>query len=122
MYRILLECAHEDNCEPKDMRVMWGDAGLLDDCYYSVNPQYRTEQHPDPPHPLDRWQRVLDALNKRGDLFDAGLIGVHVSGRLRDVRSFKLIASSPVRAGKFMNRVDESCRRMERIRARPSTA
>ena len=54
----------------------------------------------------------MNALNKRDDLFDAGLIGVHVSGRLRDVRSFKLIASSPVRAGKFMGRIDESCNKM----------
>ena len=116
MYRVLLESAHEDNFEPKDMIVMWGDAGLLDECYYSVNPQYRTGQppRPTPPHPLDRWQRVLNALDKRDDLFDAGLIGVHVSGRMRDVRSFKLIASSATRAGKFMKRIEASNRFVRR--------
>jgi hypothetical protein len=44
--------------ETDNPAVMYGDSWLLDEIFYRANGRDR------PPHPLDRWKRVLDALQK----------------------------------------------------------
>jgi len=66
--------------------VMWGDANLLDTAYQEAGAKAKVSYL----HPLDRWHRVLGALD-RDDRFKKGYIriDVHQSGG-RTVRVFHL--------------------------------
>ena len=56
--------------------VMHGDAGFLDECYYTKRPECLREDV-QPPHALNRWRYVLDGLERRPDLFDKRFVRVH---------------------------------------------
>lgn len=68
--------------------VMWGDAYLLDAAYYAVHSRPHAI-----PHPLNRWQRVLNALD-RDERFEKSYcrldLWIGECYRKRLVRSFKL--------------------------------
>lgn len=66
--------------------VMWGDADVLDDAYRLSGAKARGKYL----HPLNRWQRVMNALD-RDSRFEKGYIRIDVfrTGN-RLVRVFKL--------------------------------
>lgn len=65
--------------------VMWGDARLLDECASLC--------HIEAMHPLDRWQKVLNGLERDWQRFDKGYVrldGCWQGKRSRRVRCFTL--------------------------------
>lgn len=76
--------------------VMWGDCGFLDECASRANVKCKI------PHPYNRWQRVLNGLD-RSPLFEKRYVKVedgNWGGWVRSFRCAELEAIHNKREGK----------------------